>query len=631
MDYYQKYQKYKFKYLNLLNQSGGVTPENFTKMLENKEGDEFLEDIDFLTHDQIKVKNAVLIDNQVCDINSIFLLINRKYNINIIAINPLTNNPYSLENLVDIRNKLIINKLFNEKEIINNLILLVIPENIKNQLLRLEPEKFEIFFTKNKIKSFKLNLYEFRSLVDYLLNNNTDENNNITEKFKKHINIHEEEDFYGRNYLLFILVPEDNMTPEICKIAVESNGHALKYIPDNKITDEIIISAVKQNSYAFQHLPKDKKTLNICKKIIKENPKELLQIIERDPEISNEQYLEICMQAVIDDIKVIEYVESYKMTEEQYFEMCKIVILNKTYLGISYIPDYEITFKICKLAVENNGHSLQFAPIKKMTSEQYYEICKLAIITNCIALKFVVYYKDKDRDKLDHNQYIEICKSAVKINGIALQFVKHYRLKSEQYNEIFQLALQHLDNKSNSNEDIYIPLVIAVQIDGNLLFYVKKLFDKYELTYNQKKKICEKAVEHNVRALEHVPIENMTVEQYFEICKLAVEINGIALQFVITDNMTDYQKKEICQKALQYLDNLSNSNEDIYEISLLSVQIDGNLLDDVNKLISKFTYEQYNKICEKAIKKNSEASKYIISKEDYNSTFLKQSCGSNYD
>ena len=27
MDYYQKYQKYKFKYLNLLNQSGGMTPE----------------------------------------------------------------------------------------------------------------------------------------------------------------------------------------------------------------------------------------------------------------------------------------------------------------------------------------------------------------------------------------------------------------------------------------------------------------------------------------------------------------------------------------------------------------------------------------------------------------------------
>ena len=609
MDYYQKYQKYKFKYLNLLslNQSGGVTPEKFKQMLENKEGDEFLEDIDFLTHDQIKVKNAVLIDNQVCDINSIFLLINRKYNINIIAINPLTNNPYSLENLVDIRNKLIINKLFNEKEIINNLILLVIPENIKNQLLRLEPEKFEIFFTKNKIKSFKLNLYEFRSLVDYLLNNNTDENNNITEKFKKHINIHEEKD------LLFILVPEDNMTPEICKIAVESNGHALKYIPDNKITDEIIISAVKQNSYAFQHLPKDKKTLNICKKIIKENPKELLQIIERDPEISNEQYLEICMQAVIDDIKVIEYVESYKMTEEQYFEMCKIVILNKTYLGISYIPDYEITFKICKLAVENNGHSLQFAPIKKMTSEQYYEICKLAIITNCIALKFVVYYKDKDRDKLDHNQYIEICKSAVKINGIALQFVKHYRLKSEQYNEIcklaiitncialkfvvyykdkdrdkldhnqyieicksavkingialqfvkhyrlkseqyneiFQLALQHLDNKSNSNEDIYIPLVIAVQIDGNLLLYVKELFDKYKLTYNQWYKICEKAVEHNVGALEHVPIEKMTVEQYFEICKLAVKKNALALKYVKANKMESEQYFEICLLALE--------------------------------------------------------------------------------
>jgi hypothetical protein len=31
MDYYKKYQKYKFKYLNLLNQSGG----NYTDALKN--------------------------------------------------------------------------------------------------------------------------------------------------------------------------------------------------------------------------------------------------------------------------------------------------------------------------------------------------------------------------------------------------------------------------------------------------------------------------------------------------------------------------------------------------------------------------------------------------------------------
>ena len=98
MDYYQKYQKYRFKYLNLLNQSGGVTPEKFKQMLENKEDEDFLDDddIDFLTHDKIKVKDAILIDMQVCDINSIFECISKKYNKYNIkeAINPLTNKPY---------------------------------------------------------------------------------------------------------------------------------------------------------------------------------------------------------------------------------------------------------------------------------------------------------------------------------------------------------------------------------------------------------------------------------------------------------------------------------------------------------------------------------------------------------
>ena len=35
MDYYQKYQKYKFKYLNLLNQyGGGYTEDEFNKLLK---------------------------------------------------------------------------------------------------------------------------------------------------------------------------------------------------------------------------------------------------------------------------------------------------------------------------------------------------------------------------------------------------------------------------------------------------------------------------------------------------------------------------------------------------------------------------------------------------------------------
>ena len=43
MDYYQKYQKYKFKYLNLYlsNQSGGYTPEEFKQILQNKEDEDF--------------------------------------------------------------------------------------------------------------------------------------------------------------------------------------------------------------------------------------------------------------------------------------------------------------------------------------------------------------------------------------------------------------------------------------------------------------------------------------------------------------------------------------------------------------------------------------------------------------
>ena len=46
MDYHKKYLKYKFKYLNLLNQSGGYSEKDFRDMLENS--DVYLKDKDNL-------------------------------------------------------------------------------------------------------------------------------------------------------------------------------------------------------------------------------------------------------------------------------------------------------------------------------------------------------------------------------------------------------------------------------------------------------------------------------------------------------------------------------------------------------------------------------------------------------
>ena len=111
---------------------------------------------------------------------------------------------------------------------------------------------------------------------------------------------------------------------EFCKLAVQQNGFALKYISEEKQTEEICSTlfeckleasllsklAVQQNGYALQFVK--------------------------------------------------------KQTEE----ICKLAVQQNAY-ALQFVKDQ--TEEICKLAVQKNGHLLQY--VKKQTEE----ICKLAI------------------------------------------------------------------------------------------------------------------------------------------------------------------------------------------------------------------------------------------------------------
>jgi hypothetical protein len=392
----------------------------------------------------------------------------------------------------------------------------------------------------------------------------------------------------------------ENQKESNCVQAVKQNGLALEYVPDINKSNDVCEIALKQNGLALQHIDPalminitDKEYFDMCKIAIEQNifALEFVKPVFMKPE----QYYEICKIAVTNDndSDTLQFVRANKITHEQYYEICELTVTNNgnTLQYVQFYSDEttpEQYYKICKLAVENKGTALQFVEFfldykqypYKMLAEQYYKICEFAVKNNGLALQYV-----RDLKKI-----FKICKLAVQNNGSALQYVKANKIEPEQYYEICQEALQHLDNLSN--EDIYKTCLLAVQNYGTLLYDVNKLKSK------------------------------ITDEQYFEICKQAVQNNGSALQYVLANNMNPEQY-EICQEALQHLDNLSN--EDIYITCLVAVKINGNLLYDVNKLISKFTYNEYNIICEEAIKKNSEASKYIISKKDYNNELLKKS------
>ena len=94
----------------------------------------------------------------------------------------------------------------------------------------------------------------------------------------------------------------------------------------------------------------------------------------------------------------------YNFTEENRYEkIVNLIKQNGYFLGC--LKKEEQTEEICKLAVQQNGHALEF--VKNQTEE----LCKFAIQQNGLAIKNV------------KEQTEEICKLAVQQYGYALYFV----------------------------------------------------------------------------------------------------------------------------------------------------------------------------------------------------------------
>lgn len=170
--YYQtKYLKYKLKYFNLLNQSGGYTLEEFNKMLKNVDENGYLMEIDkdellidSISRSEIHKNNAIYIDKGIHDANSLSECIERYYlNKNsegeyVLSTNPLNRNEYTKEdyNLIAEHISGLDDKIINKrKEIINEIKNLIQLDNdIQKEILYLKPEQRTIFLSNHKFKIF---------------------------------------------------------------------------------------------------------------------------------------------------------------------------------------------------------------------------------------------------------------------------------------------------------------------------------------------------------------------------------------------------------------------------------------------------------------------------------------------
>jgi len=481
MDYYQKYQKYKFKYLNLLslNQSGGdkYTEEDFVLLdkykyeyeyviqqnldtnetralfeLINEKG--FLKDKkeinesgepklleDNITTENIHITKAVLIGKNVHNVNTILKLITHE-----IYVDPLTKEPFSLTNLLDVMDKL--NNVDDKNYIIQYIISLFVSE-IQIILKSLNEEQIKILFSKNKIdilETFGINIFiDVLNNYKYLLSYTNSEDVILTA--------------INKNYKAFILVPENKQTHKICLEVVKQNGYSLQFVPEYIKNYEICSNAVENDGFALQYVPKKINNFAICTIAVQKNS-HALQFVLTDNK-SEEEYLHICELAL----------NKVNLTNEEIYDLSLLAVKNYG-SALQYVLPTKMTtdkyLHICTIAVKNYGSALQYVDKNNMLEDKYYKICILAFENNALALQYV------DKNNMLEDEYYNICRFAIIENSLALQYVDKIMSKDKYY-KICKLALQFLDSDIQiSPEEIYEICKLAVEYNSKLLEFVPK-------------------------------------------------------------------------------------------------------------------------------------------------------------
>jgi len=320
MDYYQKYQKYKFKYLNLLNQIGGVDIDDYKINVQN-----YGLDLKFVPPEIIKY--------DVCKI-------------------AVQNNGLALQFVpAEIRNFDICKIAVQQ----NGLALQFVPSNMINSdicKIAVQQNGLALFLLKNfnstiinllAVNNNSINVLLMESNIDlqikYMMTEDEEKQKRkklfkMIEFFNSHIetlSIDEQNNYKNilavqQNGLALEFVPPEIRNFDICKIAVQQNGLALQFVPSNMINSDICKIAVQQNGAALQFISPEKRDSDICKIAVQQNGL-ALQFVQQN----TENIFDICKIAVQQNELAIDLVAQYinNFTPEQNKKIYEMHLLFK--------------------------------------------------------------------------------------------------------------------------------------------------------------------------------------------------------------------------------------------------------------------------------------------------------------
>lgn len=439
-------------------------------------------------------------------------------------------------------------------------------------------------------------------------------------------------------------LPNELITEEMCKKAVEQGGYALNYVPEGFKTEEICRIAVRQNGWLLEYVPEKFKTEELCKLAVEQDgtalhyvPEELktkelyLLAMREDPYvldiIPTEIVEEEACKRVLENGWYLDYVPKELRTEE----MCKIAVQKLGYWGygsgiLSYVPEELRTEEMCKLAVQHDWHCLEYVPEKFKTEE----ICKIALEQNKDAFEYLPKEKNisKEIEKIEELEEMEedlnfATETLEAINEMDLDVSKTVFAETEKLFKQIDEKMEELDSlkklyqemslksvdkggKNNIKENVVIILEKFFQIFKELRERIEDQVNnlKEKFFIKQEQIVSESKIELNLSEEDKIKISSIKELPYSLLKYLAQSDNKKVLRrLAVNENL---QEEEFIKLA---------SVRDIKtkEILLENKNISTNTLDilvkDKDKLIRE--YAIYHKNLSEETTKQIIASKNI--------------------
>jgi len=149
-------------------------------------------------------------------------------------------------------------------------------------------------------------------------------------------------------------IPQERITQEMCDIAVDQNGYALKLLPDKFKTRETMLTAVKRDGDALSFVPESMRDYEICSAAVNQCG-DVLQYVPNEL-----RDFAMCNSAILHNLPWWNFGEIPEELPE-YYELCKLAV-NKNGDMLQSIPKHRITYEICLAAINQNPGSSRFVP-----------------------------------------------------------------------------------------------------------------------------------------------------------------------------------------------------------------------------------------------------------------------------